>query len=57
MTDAGRADWHGRVVVVTGGSCGIGYGVAGRFAERGARVLLTSRKAEAVAAAARSLPR
>jgi NAD(P)-dependent dehydrogenase (short-subunit alcohol dehydrogenase family) len=56
MTDAVPAGWHGRVVVVTGGSRGIGYGVAGRFAERGARVMLTSRKAEAVAAAARSLP-
>ena len=38
--------------MVTGGSRGIGYGVAARFAQRGARVLLTSRKAEAVAAAA-----
>jgi NAD(P)-dependent dehydrogenase (short-subunit alcohol dehydrogenase family) len=50
------AGWGGRVVVVTGGSRGIGYGVAARFAERGARVMLTSRKAAAVAAAARSLP-
>jgi NAD(P)-dependent dehydrogenase (short-subunit alcohol dehydrogenase family) len=56
MTGLGPAGWDGRVVVVTGGSRGIGYGVAGRFAERGAHVLLTSRKAEAVAAAARLLP-
>ncbi len=52
MTGVSPAGWHGRVVVVTGGSRGIGYGVAARFAQRGARVLLTSRKAEAVAAAA-----
>jgi NAD(P)-dependent dehydrogenase (short-subunit alcohol dehydrogenase family) len=45
----------GRVVVVTGGSRGIGYGIASRFAERGARVMLTSRKAEAVAAAAEAI--
>jgi NAD(P)-dependent dehydrogenase (short-subunit alcohol dehydrogenase family) len=56
MTDAGPTGWNDRVVVITGGSRGIGYGIAGRFAQRGARVLLTSRKADAVAAAARSLP-
>ena len=56
MTETSPASWNGRVVVVTGGSRGIGYGVASRFAERGAHVMLTSRKAEAVAEAARSLP-
>jgi NAD(P)-dependent dehydrogenase (short-subunit alcohol dehydrogenase family) len=56
MREASPVDWSGRVVVVTGGSRGIGYGIATRFAERGARILLTSRKAEAVASAARSLP-
>jgi NAD(P)-dependent dehydrogenase (short-subunit alcohol dehydrogenase family) len=56
MTEAGPTSWDERVVVVTGGSRGIGYGIAARFAERGARVMFTSRKAEAVAAATRSLP-
>jgi NAD(P)-dependent dehydrogenase (short-subunit alcohol dehydrogenase family) len=56
MTEPSPADWTGRVVVVTGGSRGIGYGIAGRFAERGARVLFTSRKREGVESAARSLP-
>jgi NAD(P)-dependent dehydrogenase (short-subunit alcohol dehydrogenase family) len=56
MTAASPAGWTGRVAVVTGGSRGIGRGIATRFAERGAHVLLTSRKPEAVAAAAQSLP-
>jgi NAD(P)-dependent dehydrogenase (short-subunit alcohol dehydrogenase family) len=56
MTAPSPADWTGRVAVVTGGSRGIGRGVATRFAERGAHVLLTSRKPEAVTAAAESLP-
>src|SRR6266436_1559929 len=55
VTEASPAGWAGRVAVVTGGSRGIGRAVATRFAERGAHVLLTSRKAEAVAAAAESL--
>lgn len=38
---AGLLDLSGRVAVVTGGSGGIGAGIARRFAEAGARVLLT----------------
>ena len=45
----------GKVAVVTGASRGIGLAVARRFHDRGAHVLISSRKAEAIAAAARSL--
>jgi NAD(P)-dependent dehydrogenase (short-subunit alcohol dehydrogenase family) len=50
------ADWAGRVAIVTGGSRGIGNGIATRFAELGASVLITARKADAVRAAAESMP-
>jgi NAD(P)-dependent dehydrogenase (short-subunit alcohol dehydrogenase family) len=55
VTEA-RADWSGRVAVITGGSRGIGHGIARRFAELGGSVLITSRKPDAVLAAANSLP-
>ncbi len=45
-------DLDGKVAVVTGASRGIGLATAHRLAGAGARVLLTSRKAEAVEAAA-----
>lgn len=45
----------GRVVIVTGGSSGIGLAVAARFAAEGARVVITARGVEALEAAAEEL--
>ena len=42
----------GRAVVVTGGTRGIGKGIASVFARNGAKVLITGRDAEAARAAA-----
>ncbi|WP_309116929.1 SDR family oxidoreductase [Saccharothrix sp.] len=54
-TDAAGADFAGRVALVTGASRGIGYGVALELLARGASVTITSRKPDAVTAAAQSL--
>ncbi|HVE94587.1 MAG TPA: SDR family oxidoreductase [Acidimicrobiales bacterium] len=43
---------EGRIALVTGGSRGIGRAIAGAMADAGARVLISSRKAEALEAAA-----
>lgn len=45
----------GKTALVTGGSRGIGLGIARRFAEAGANVMLTSRSAESLADAVASL--
>jgi 3-oxoacyl-[acyl-carrier protein] reductase len=45
----------GRAVVVTGGSRGIGKGIASVFARNGARVLITGRDSDAARAAAEEL--
>jgi 3-oxoacyl-[acyl-carrier protein] reductase len=45
----------GRAVVVTGGSRGIGKGIASVFARNGARVLITGRSEQDLAATAREL--
>ena len=45
----------GRAVVVTGGTRGIGKGIASVFASNGAKVLITGRDAEAARAAAEEL--
>jgi NAD(P)-dependent dehydrogenase (short-subunit alcohol dehydrogenase family) len=45
----------GKVALVTGGSRGIGKGIARAFAEAGAQVMITSRKADSCAEAAKEL--
>ncbi len=47
---------RGKVAVVTGGSTGIGYAVARRFASFGAKVILASRQPQRLATAAQSIP-
>jgi len=48
-------DMTGKVVLVTGGTSGIGYAIAKAMLEHGARILVGSRDAEKTAAAVREL--
>ncbi len=45
----------GKIVVVTGGSTGIGYAIARRFASVGAKVILASRQPQRLVTAAQSI--
>ena len=47
--------FEGRAVVVTGGTRGIGFGIAGAFARAGARVLVVGREERVAVAGARAL--
>ena len=51
----GAGRFAGRVALVTGASRGIGFAVARRLAEEGARVCITARSAEPLEQAARDL--
>jgi 3-oxoacyl-[acyl-carrier protein] reductase len=51
-----RLDFDGRAAVVTGGAAGIGFAVAKRLAQSGAKVALWDLDAKALEAAARELP-
>jgi len=48
-------DWDGRVVLVTGGSRGIGLATAKRFCDGGAAVVIAGRSEQALASAAAGL--
>src|SRR5688572_24681063 len=53
-----QSDWldlGGKVVVVTGGASGIGYGIVESFLEAGSRVLVLDRNVDACAKAAATL--
>ncbi|HVV77486.1 MAG TPA: SDR family oxidoreductase [Mycobacteriales bacterium] len=48
-------DFNGRVAIVTGGTRGIGLGIAAELVARGASVCITARKSDELEAAAREL--
>jgi short-subunit dehydrogenase len=49
------ASWHGKVVLVTGGSAGLGCAIAACFATQGAKIALCARDATRLESAAESL--
>jgi ribitol 2-dehydrogenase len=55
-TSAAEQDTSARVVLVTGGSSGIGLAIARSLSQEGARVVLTARSADRLEAAAAQLP-
>src|SRR5215469_17799287 len=55
MTSEKQSSLSGSVAVVSGGSRGIGYGIATALAKLGANVVITAKNADRLAAAAREL--
>lgn len=55
MAGRGRESFHGKTVVITGGSRGLGFALAQEFARAGARVALLARSAHQLASAASRL--
>lgn len=51
MINSSYVDLSGKVVLITGGSKGLGFAMASAFAENGAHVIVSSRKADACEAA------
>lgn len=55
MNDPGKPDFSGKIALITGASRGIGEATARLMASRGAHVIVSSRKADAVAEVAESI--
>jgi NAD(P)-dependent dehydrogenase (short-subunit alcohol dehydrogenase family) len=54
---ASMSDWSGKVVIVTGGSSGLGRAIAAAFGARGAKVVIAARGADALQQTAAELSR
>ncbi|MCH8855105.1 MAG: SDR family NAD(P)-dependent oxidoreductase, partial [Proteobacteria bacterium] len=46
------SDWHNKVCLITGASAGLGLAIAKAFSQRGAKVVITARRAEPLQQAA-----